>query len=196
MIRINGSQIQPRLLSYLDDTYPEHRLLHAEGYFRNKALEINEITLELGRHVRRWMLSQALTSDHESLDILIGEQGYLRQFEKFSKPLLKAMVAKGYALNQETVAESKQHIDVAGTAAQSDAGQPRWALFCRKSFRSGGYCSLFHVGTASSDSRYAVGKKKTFETLSEEYRDYQQYLNELPLGEYICRITEPNAMHG
>ncbi|MCP5774693.1 glutathione S-transferase N-terminal domain-containing protein, partial [Klebsiella pneumoniae] len=41
---------------YLDDTYPEHRLLHAEGYFRNKALEINEITLELGRHVRRWML--------------------------------------------------------------------------------------------------------------------------------------------
>src|SRR5690606_40911514 len=71
-----------------------------------------EITLELGRHVRRWMLSQALTSDHESLDILIGEQGYLRQFEKFSKPLLKAMVAKGYALNEETVAESKQHIDV------------------------------------------------------------------------------------
>ncbi len=100
MIRIDGSQISTQIALYLDDTYPEHRLLHAEGYFRNKALEINEITLELGCHVRRWMLSQALTSDHESLDILIGEQGYLRQFEKFSKPLLKAMVAKGYALNE------------------------------------------------------------------------------------------------
>ena len=37
----------------------------------------------------RWMLAQALSHDHESMDILIGEKGYLRQFEKFSKPLLK-----------------------------------------------------------------------------------------------------------
>ena len=28
---------------------------------QEETLEINEITLELGRHVRRWMLSQALT---------------------------------------------------------------------------------------------------------------------------------------
>ncbi|WP_263576941.1 glutathione S-transferase family protein [Acinetobacter pseudolwoffii] len=179
---------------YLDDTYPEHRLLYAEGHFRNKALEINEITLELGRHVRRWMLSQALTSDHESLDILIGEQGYLRQFEKFSKPLLKAMVAKGYALNEETVAESKQHIDV--TVQQlnqmlvSQGGH--YFVGNRLGLVDIAVCSMLAPLLAIPGTPW---EKENFETLSEEYRDYQQHLNALPLGEYICRIyrTERNA---
>ena len=38
---------------------------------------------------------------------MLGEQGYMRQFEKFSKPLIKTLVTKGYQLESEKVTESK-----------------------------------------------------------------------------------------
>ena len=71
---------------YLDDQYPEHTLLRADPELRQQALEINLLSVELGRHVRRWALSHVLAGSDEPLDILIGEKGYLRQFEKYSKP--------------------------------------------------------------------------------------------------------------
>ena len=96
---------------YLDDIYPEHRLLRSDPALREQALEINHIANELGLHVRRWGLAHALAESDESLDIMIGEKGYLRQFEKFSKPILKTLVSKSYQLNKEKVEESKLVMD-------------------------------------------------------------------------------------
>lgn len=96
---------------YLDEVYPEHSLLRADLQQRELALEINQQATELGMHVRRWGLAHTLTESEESLDILIGEKGYLRQFEKYSKPIIKALLSKGYQLNADKVAESKQQID-------------------------------------------------------------------------------------
>ncbi|MCO8041654.1 glutathione S-transferase family protein [Acinetobacter bohemicus] len=172
---------------YLDDAYPEHGLLYPEGPWRQQSLNINEMTLELGRHVRRWMLAQALAYDDESMDILIGEQGYLRQFEKYSRPLLKAVVARGYALNEETVAESRQQIDVAVQRLNALLVQAGGQYFVgsRLGLADIAVCSMLAPLLAIPGTPW---EKENFENLSEEYREYQQYLEDLPLGQYICRI--------
>jgi glutathione S-transferase len=178
---------------YLDETYPEHRLLYSDVQLRAKALDINEMTLELGRYVRRWMLAQALTHDHESLDILIGEKGYLRQFEKYSKPLLKAVVAKGYALNEETVAASKQQIDSVVQQLNGlllEAGG-NYFVGNRLGLADIAVCSMLAPLLAIPGTPW---EKENFESLSEEYRDYQQYLNALPLGNYINRIYQAERL--
>ena len=41
----------------------------------------------------------------------MGEQGYLRQFEKISKPFLKTLVKKNYKLEEELVSQSKGRMD-------------------------------------------------------------------------------------
>ncbi|MFI8040709.1 glutathione S-transferase family protein, partial [Acinetobacter baumannii] len=48
--------------------------------------------------------------DH-ALEIMMGEQGYLRQFEKISKPFLKTLVKKNYKLEEELVSQSKGCMD-------------------------------------------------------------------------------------
>ncbi|WP_288399544.1 glutathione S-transferase family protein, partial [uncultured Acinetobacter sp.] len=96
---------------YLDDTYPEHSLLRKDPAQRRAALEIDQLADELGIHVRRWSLAHALSYSDEPIEIMMGEQGYLRQFEKFSKPILKTLVKKSYELEQDKVAQSKARLD-------------------------------------------------------------------------------------
>jgi glutathione S-transferase len=86
---------------YLDSTYPEHALLRRDEQLREQALEIDKLSGELGVHVRRWSLAQALSVGDHPLEIMMGEQGYLRQFEKISKPILKSLVSSNYKLNPE-----------------------------------------------------------------------------------------------
>ena len=62
---------------YLDEIYPEHRLLRADPHQRDMAIEINHQATELGMHVRRWGLAHTLSESEESLDILIGEKSTL-----------------------------------------------------------------------------------------------------------------------
>ena len=54
---------------YLDDTYPEHALLRLDPHLRQQALEINTLSNELGAHVRRWGLAQALSTSDEPLGV-------------------------------------------------------------------------------------------------------------------------------
>ena len=96
---------------YLDDHYPEHALLRSDPKLRAQSLEINQISNELGMYVRRWGLAHALSESDEPLEIMIGEKGYLRKFEKFSKPIIKSLVSKGYQLDSEKVIHAKVSMD-------------------------------------------------------------------------------------
>ena len=92
---------------YLDERYPEHRLLRNEAQLRKEALDVNALANDLGLHVRRWGLAHALSDNDQSLQIMLGEKGYLRKFEKYTKPLMKTLMSKGYELNAEKIEHSK-----------------------------------------------------------------------------------------
>lgn len=179
---------------YLDEHYPEHRLLPAEGNLRQQALDIDEMTQELGRHVRRWMLAQALSYDHESMDILIGEKGYLRQFEKFSKPLLKTILTKGYALTAETLEQSKQYIknSVEQLNQIRIEKEGPYLAGSRFSLADIAVCSILAPLLAIPGTPW---ERESFESMSDEYREYQSHLADLPLGQYIQKMyrSERNA---
>lgn len=179
---------------YLDAHYPEHRLLPVDPHLRQSVLDLNEMTLEMGRHIRRWILSQAFQDDQESMDILIGEKGYLRQFERFSKPLLKAVMTKGYALNEASVAESKHVID--------DSIEHLNQLYVKQDgqYFVGQRFSLADIAVCSMlapllSIQGTPWEKEHFEMLSEEFRSYQQALLEKPLGQYVLQMyqTERSA---
>ncbi|MFH7765030.1 glutathione S-transferase family protein [Acinetobacter sp. BSP-28] len=179
---------------YLDKVYPEHSLLRADPQQRQLALEINDLATELGRHVRRWGLAHTLSESEESLDILIGEKGYLRQFEKYSKPIIKALLSKGYQLNVDKVAESKLQMDgiIQNLNKRLIENHGRYFVGERLGLADIAVCSMLAPILEIPGTPW---EKEHGETLSEEFRQYKEHLMTLPLGQYVLRIyqTERNA---
>ncbi|MGE8560104.1 MAG: glutathione S-transferase family protein [Acinetobacter sp.] len=179
---------------YLDEVYPEHALLRSDLQQRELALEINHQATELGRHVRRWGLAHTLTESEESLDILIGEKGYLRQFEKYSKPIIKALLSKGYQLNADKVAESKQRMDdlIEVLNGRLIENHGRYFVGERLGLADIAVCSMLAPLLEIPGTPW---EKEHAEILSDEFKKYKQMLSELPLGQYVLRIyqTERNA---
>ena len=179
---------------YLDEVYPEHSLLRADLQQRELALEINQQATELGMHVRRWGLAHTLSQSEESLDILIGEKGYLRQFEKYSKPIIKALLSKGYQLNVDKVAESKQRMDVLIELLNQRLIENHGRYFVgeRLGLADIAVCSMLAPLLEIPGTPW---EKEHGEVLSEEFKKYKETLTELPIGQYVLRVykTERNA---
>lgn len=179
---------------YLDDVYPEHRLLRGDPQLREKTLEIDEITIELGIHVRRWGLAHALAEGDESLEIIIGEKGYLRQFEKFSKPIIKSLMSKRYQLEDERVALSKGSL----ITTVEDLNKILVENGCR--YLVGDRLGLADIAVCSMlapllELPSTPWEREQGNHHSAEFVEFNQYLLDLPLGQYIKRIyaTERHA---
>ena len=179
---------------YLDDQYPEHTLLRADPELRQQALEINLLSVELGRHVRRWALSHVLVGSDEPLDILIGEKGYLRQFEKYSKPLMKALVSKGYQLGSDKVVESQKIMQDLITELNERLIQQggRYLVGDRLGLADIAVCSMLAPILEIAGTPW---EKEHTESASDEFKAYKDFLTALPLGQYVLRIyqTERHA---
>ena len=179
---------------YLDDIYPEHRLLRSDQTARTQALEIDQIAHELGIHVRRWGLAHALADGDESLDIMIGEKGYLRQFEKFSKPILKTLMSKRYQLDQEKIEQSKYQIDLTIQSLNDTliANGGQYFVGHRLGLADISVCAmlapLLEVETTPWEREH-TGE------IADEFTQMNAKLSALPLGQYIRRIyaTERHA---
>ena len=171
---------------YLDEYYPEHPLLRHDSKLTEKILEIDQLTIELGRNVRRWGLVHML-NDGQSLDILVGEKGYLKQFEKYSKPLLKMLMTKGYQLNAENIAQAKQHIDHTVRILNEYLidNQSGYMVGDRLSLADIAVCSMLAPLLQISSTPWEV---ETDHPVSDEFLAYQSELLALPLGQYIQRI--------
>lgn len=179
---------------YLDEQYPEHTLLRLDPQLRQQALEINVIANELGKHVRRWGLAQALSQSDEPLEIMLGEKGYLRQFEKFSKPILKTLVSKSYQLDADKVAESKSKIDeiTQQLNAKLIENQCRYLVGDRLGLADIAVCSMLAPLLFLNGTPWEVESE---DSVSVEVKNYKNELLNLPLGQYVQRIymTERNA---
>ncbi|OTG85383.1 glutathione S-transferase [Acinetobacter sp. ANC 4558] len=179
---------------YLDLKYPEHTLLRSDLKHRKQALEINTLSNELGRHVRRWVLSHVLTSNEETLDVLIGEKGYLRQFEKYSKPLVKALLSKGYHLTSDKVLDSKQQIDVMIEKLNQKLIENRgqYLVGDRLGLADIAVCSMLAPLLEIEGTPW---ENESNTNVDSDFQQYKAYLTDLPLGQYVLRIyqTERNA---
>ena len=174
---------------YLDETYPEHALLRSDHKLRNQALDINEIANELGLYVRRWGLAHALTENDDSLEIMIGEKGYLRKFEKISKPLLKSLVVKGYKLDSDKVVLAKTKLDEITQQLNQRLidNHGRYLVGDRLGLADISVCSMLAplleiVGTPWENDRQVK--------ISNELTDFKLCLLDQPLGQYVKRIYE------
>lgn len=179
---------------YLDATYPEHSLIRPDVKLREDALEINELSIELGQHVRRWGLAHVLNESEESLDILIGEKGYLRQFEKYSKPIMKSLVSKGLKLDEAEIQASKLKMDdLVNTLNQKLIDQQgRYFVGDRLGLADIAVCSML---APILEIEATPWEKEYGEISSEEFRKFKAILTDMPLGQYVLRIyqTERNA---
>ncbi|WOE32527.1 MULTISPECIES: glutathione S-transferase family protein [unclassified Acinetobacter] len=179
---------------YLDRKYPEHVLLSSKLALREQALALNHLSNDLGRHVRRWVLSHTLDTSEQSIDLLIGERGYLRQFEKYSKPLIKTLVVKGYRLDPDTVAASKQQLDLF-------IQQLNQRLIDHQGQYLVGNClGLADIAICSMLAPLLAINGTPWEKEQDTHRsillqDYKAFLEDLPLGQYVQRIyrDERNA---
>lgn len=180
---------------YLDATYPEHRLLSTDIHLREKILEIDQICNDLGTHVRRWGLAVTLAISDEPIEIMIGEKGYLRRFEKFSKPLLKSLVAKNYQLDEVKVAESKEALDqiIDDLNVRLIENGCRYMVGTRLGLADISVCSMLAPLLELEGTPW---ENEFHEAQSEEFTHYKNKLLDLPLGQYVQRIyaTERNAM--
>lgn len=179
---------------YLDDIYPERTLLRAEQKQRVAALEINDLANELGRHVRRWTMAHALSKDEESLDLLIGEKGYLRQFEKYSKPIMKSLVSKGLKLDEAQINDSKRKmeelVDILDQKLIEQNG--RYFVGDRLGLADIAVCSMLAPILEIEGTPW---EKEYGEISSEAFKEFKLILTDMPLGQYVLRIyqTERNA---
>ncbi|MDQ8935434.1 glutathione S-transferase family protein [Acinetobacter rudis] len=179
---------------YLDEHYPEHPLLKSNQYLRDQALETNLLATTLGEHVRRWGLAHSLSKSDESLEIMIGEKGYLRQFEKFSKPILKSLVTKNYQLNDENVQASKLQIDniVAQLNQQLLENGGKYLIGARLGLADIAVCSMLAPLLELESTPW---EKEFGAESSEQFELYKAELLSLPLGQYVKRTyaNERNA---
>lgn len=179
---------------YLDDTYPEHALLRLDPHLRQQALEINTLSNELGAHVRRWGLAQALSTSDEPLEIMLGEKGYLRQFEKISKPILKTLVSKSYQLDIEKVSESKSKMDemIQQLNAKLIENHCRYLVGDRLGLADIAVCSMLAPLLYLNGTPWEVESELH---VSDEIKQYKERLLNLPIGQYVQRIynSERNA---
>lgn len=179
---------------YLDEVYPEHTLLRSDPTQRNEALEIDQLASTLGYHVRRWGLAHTLSESEQPLDLLIGEKGYLRQFEKYSKPIMKVLISKGYQLDQDKVDESEREMRrlIAELNQRLIAHGGAYFVGERLGLADIAVCSMLAPILEIQDTPW---EKEQGETLSEQFLQFKQELSDLPLGQYVLRIyqTERHA---
>lgn len=173
---------------YLDELYPEHPVLSTQPTLRTEILKINEMATGLGQHVRVWGLAQVLASDH-SLDILIGEKGYLRRFSKYSKPLMKSFLSKGYQLDTDHVAQAKAEMDILihqlNDIYLKNGG--RYLVGKRLSLADIAVCSMLAPILELTGTPW---EKEMNEERSLEFQTYRDDLIALPLGQYVKCIYE------
>lgn len=179
---------------HLDEYYPEHRLLPADESLRQHALQMDALANEMGRHVRRWVLAHALQGSDESVEILIGEKGYMRQFDKYTRPLIKKLVSTGYQLKSDKVDASKAELDamIPKLNAQLIENKGGYLLGSRLGLADIAVCSMLAPILALPNTPWETEQLDTF---SAEFLAYREYLQQLPLGQYIARVyaTERRA---
>lgn len=179
---------------YLDQHYPEHPLLRKDRLLVEQAQALDLQAVELGIHVRRWGLGTNLHHSDDQIEIMLGERGYLRNFERFAKPLLKTLVKKNYQLHPEAIATSKKemefHIQTFNQILVENGGQ--YLVGHQLGLADISVCAMLAPLLNISGTPWEVDH---LDILHPEHLLQREALLDLPLGQYVQRIyrTERHA---
>jgi glutathione S-transferase len=104
------------------------------------------------------------------------------------------MLSRSYQLNSDKVAESKQRMDILvdGLNQRLIANHGRYFVGERLGLADIAVCSMLAPLLEIAGTPW---EKERGENLSDEFMQYQTFLTNLPLGQYVLRIyqTERNA---
>lgn len=184
------------IAEYLDRTYPEHALFRRDETLNQQILKLDSIAQELGEHVRRWLFSFILNQHEKSsaLDIILGEKGMLRNFEKLSVPTLKFALKRIHQISPAKVMESKQRIDQ--ILAQFNEilieNGGRYLVGDRLTLADISVCSMIAPLLMIEGTPWEIQDQAE---LQPELLHYHETVLTMPIGQYVKRIyeTERNA---
>lgn len=173
---------------YLDGMYPEQPYLRREPEFRTQALELDEIARQIGFHVRRWMYLY-LIDEPETMEIMLGEKGFLRLTERLSKPILKKGVIRTYGIYPKKAAASKEKLDVLINAVEQKliANGGRYLVSDRLGLADIAVCALAAPLLGPQGTPWQVDHSSQ---LPEPLRSYREELLDRPFGQYLMRIYQ------
>ena len=181
---------------YLDEKYPEHALFRSDAELNKQIMEIDTLSQELGDHVRRWLFSFILTQPqkNQALDIILGEKGILRNFEKLSVPTLKFALKRIHQVSPEKSISSKQRIDeILNKLNQllvENGG--RYLVGDRLTLADVAVCSMIAPLILIDNTPWGI---TDYSEIHPDVLSYRENLLALPIGQYVKRIysTERNA---
>lgn len=180
---------------YLDGMYPEQPFLRREPEFRTAAIELDQIAAQIGIHVRRWMYLYLL-QEPRTMEIMLGERGFLRMTQRFSVPIIKKGVTQVYGIYPEKAQASKQKldelIDIVEKKLIENGG--RYLVSDRLGLADIAVCALAAPLLGPQGTPWQVDEVEV-DDLPAPIREYRQQLLDRAFGQYLMRIydTERNA---
>lgn len=173
---------------YLDGMYPEQPFLRREPELRKQALELDQLAAQIGFHVRRWMYLY-LIDEPETMEIMLGESGFLRWTERFSKPIIKKGVIRLYGISPEKSQAAKQKLDVLIDQVEQKliANGGRYLVSDRLGLADIAVCALAAPLLGPVGTPWQVDATSV---LPKEIATYRDELLDRPIGQYIQRIYQ------
>ena len=179
------------IAEYLEKAYPEHALFRSDIKLRHQIIDIDVLSQELGDHVRRWLFSFILYQPEKSsaLDIILGEKGVLRNFEKLSVPTLKFALKRIHQVSPQNAEHSKERIDAILKQLNEVLTQNggRYLVSDRLTLADIAVCSMIAPLLMIDGTPWEV---HDYSEMHEEVMQYRDTVLNLPIGQYVKRMYE------
>lgn len=173
-----------KIALYLDDIYPEHRIIRPHRQLHEEILKLDQFASHLGEHVRRWCLASLFAQDEHSLDIMLGERGYLRKFEKITKPVLQKVMRVSLQLDDSIEVEQSKHTmqHMILELNQRIEQQGKFMVGGEFSFADISVCAMIAPLLQIEQTPWEKSEHSQFST---EFSDYQAILSEMAIADYV-----------
>lgn len=175
---------------YLDGMYAEKPLISKDPAQRSAIVALDKQANELGYHVRRWMYLYLIDEPH-TMDIMVGERGFLHAFKPLMVPVIKKGVKQLYSITPEKAAKSKERIDVlideieAALLANGSDGKQGYLVGKQFSLADIAVCALAAPLFGIEGTPWVVPSQVI---PPEPLEQYKQALLARPFGQYVMRV--------
>jgi glutathione S-transferase len=175
---------------YLDGVYAEKPLISHDPIQRAAIVALDKQADQLGYHVRRWMYLY-LIDEPRTMDIMMGERGFLHMFKTLLIPVIKKGVKDLYQISPEKAAKSKVHIDVlideieAALLANGADGQQGYLVGKQLSFADISVCAMAAPLFGPEGTPWVAPSNVA---APEPLEQYKAALLARPFGQYVTRV--------
>ncbi len=175
---------------YLDGMYTEKPLMAVDPAQRSAMIALDQKANVLGDHVRRWIYLYLLNDQH-TMDIVVGERGFLHAFKTVLTPVVKKGIKEIYQVNSEKAAQSRIQIDLlideleAVLLANGADGKQGYLVGQQFSFADISVCALVAPLLGPKGTPWIVSSEVNSPAQIEQYK---AALLARPFGQYVMRV--------